>query len=227
MTDNLQPEKILANAQAALDGGDLAGARACFAEICRTDANHAEAWFMYGVLSGELGHPEVAQNALERAAALDASNAGVHLALAHVLKAQGLVNESLASAYRAVGADDGLAEGWLFIGAVAGMQSDWKRAESACRKAIELEPERAEAQVNLGNVLIGTGRAAEAETVFLKALSIGESAEAWFGLGSALGALDRHSEAEPALAAACRLKRGDVDMEFAHAACVARLGPMN
>lgn len=179
---------------------------------------------MYGAISGELGNTQIAENALERAIAIDPSNAEGHLALAQVLKTQGRLDESLTSAYRAVGTDDSFVDGWLHISAVAGMLSDWLRAEEACNKAVELAPERMEAHVNLGNVLLGTGRADQAEPVYRRALGIGESAEAWFGLGSTLGALGRDAEAEPALGTASRMKPGDTDMQFAHAACVARLG---
>jgi tetratricopeptide (TPR) repeat protein len=227
MNETSQNDQLLSRAQSALDNGDIAGARERYAQICNSDPNHIEAWLMYGILSGELGHTEVAQNALERAVSLDTSNAAGHLALAHVLRTQGQLDQALASAYRAVGAEPDLADGWLAVSAITGMLRDWLRAEEACNKAVELAPERAEAHVNLGNVFLGTGRAEQAETAFRKALAIGESAEAWFGMGSALGALGRDRDAEPALDTACHLKPGDQDMAAAYAACLARLGTLN
>jgi Flp pilus assembly protein TadD len=224
MTDTTQTDQLLSKARTALDNGDSMGARDLFSQICRSDPQHAEAWLMYGAISGEMGNVEIAENALERAISIDPSNAGGHLALAHVLKAQGRLDESLTSAFRSVGADDGFVDAWIFIGAVAGMANDWVRAEEACNKAIALAPERMEVHANLGNVLIGTGRAEQAETVYRKALAIGESAEAWLGLGTALGMLGRDTEAEPALSTAFRMKPGDVDMQSAYTACIMRMG---
>jgi Flp pilus assembly protein TadD len=73
-------------------------------------------------------------------------------------------------------------------------------------------------------VLLATGRAPQAEENFRKALTPDGTAEAWFGLGTALGAQGRHAEAEPALTTALRLDPHNADFRNALATCLERLG---
>lgn len=224
MTDESHIAQLSREAESCLDNGDLEQARRLYADICRARDDDARAWLMFGAINGELGNVVVAQNALERAVALDSDNAEAHLALAHLLRARGQPAKAMASASRAVAVDANFVEGWLFVAAIAGRLRDWPRAEEACHRAIGLAPERTEGHVNLGNVLLATGRAPQAEGSFRKALTLGDTAEAWFGLGTALGAQDRLAEAEPALATALRLDAGSTVFREALAACRDRLG---
>jgi tetratricopeptide (TPR) repeat protein len=224
MTDESRITQLAQQAESCLDKGDLAQARRLYADICRAQDDDAHPWLMFGAINGELGNVEVAQNALEHAIALDSNNAEAHLVLAHLLRAKGQPVKALASASRAVEVDAKFVEGWLVVAAIAGRLGNWARAEEACNKVIALAPERTEGHVNLGNVLLATGRVPQAEESFRKALALGVSAEAWFGLGTALGAQERHAEAEPALAAALRLDGGNAVFREALAVCLDRLG---
>jgi tetratricopeptide (TPR) repeat protein len=224
MTDESHITQLIQQAETCLDNGDLAQARRFYAEICRVRDSDAQAWLMYGAINGELGNVEVAQNALERAVALEPANTGAHLALAHLLRAGRKPVEAMNAALRAVEADPEFVEGWLFVAAIAGRLADWPRAEEACRKAVALAPERTEGHVNLGNLLLATGRLPQAEETFRKALALGETAEAWFGLGTALGAQNRHAEAEPALTSALRLNTDSTVFREALANCLDQLG---
>ena len=224
MIDETHIAQLTRQAESCLDKGELAQARRLYADICRVRDDDAHAWLMFGTINGELGNIEVAHDALQRAVALDAENAEAHLALAHLLRVKGQPAKALASASRAVEIDAEFVEGWLFVAAISGRLTDWPKAEEACHRAIDLAPERTEGLVNLGNVLLATGRAPQAEESFRKALALSESAEAWFGLGTALGAMDRHAEAEPALATALRLEPGNAFFRKALAACLDRVG---
>ena len=224
MTNKSNISQLIQQAEACLDRGDLAQARRLYADICRVRDNDADAWLMFGAINGEIGNVELAHDALQRAVALDSDNAEAHLALAHLLRAKGQPAKAMASASRAVAVDANFVEGWLFVAAIAGRLRDWPRAEEACHRAIGLAPERTEGHVNLGNLLLATGRAPQAEGSFRKALTLGDTAEAWFGLGTALGAQDRHAEAESALATALRLDTRSTVFRDALAACRDRLG---
>lgn len=224
MTNESHIAQLTRQAESCLDKGELAQARRIYADICRVRDDDAHAWLMFGTINGELGNVEVAHDALQRAVTLDPDNAEAHLALAHLLRVKGQPAKALASASRAVEIDAKFVEGWLFIAAIAGRLADWPRAEEACHYAIALTPERTEGHVNLGNVLLATGRATEAEASFRKALALGETAEAWFGLGTALGAQGRHAEAEPALASAVRLDSSSAAFHEALSVCHDRLG---
>jgi tetratricopeptide (TPR) repeat protein len=224
MQDKSMIEKMVTQAQGALDRGDVTNALSVYAEICRLDPENPDAWFMFGAISGELGDAEVARSALERAITLDPQNAGAHLALAYHHKAQGRAHDAMKSAQQAAALDATFTDAWLCVAATAGLLGEWSLAETACTRAIALDPNRIEAHVNLGNVFLGTGRAIEAESAYRQALEIGDMAEAWFGLGTTLGALERDTEALTALEAACRMKPDDADMRAAHSACIARQG---
>jgi len=224
MTDESRITQLTREAESCLDKGELAQARRLYADICRARDDDAHAWLMFGAINGELGNVAVAQNALERAVALDSGNAEAHLALAHLLKRKGQLADALASALRAVQADADFVDGWLFVAAAAGQTGNWPGAKDACNKAMALAPERAEVHVNLGNVLLATGSAQEAEESYRKALALGETAEGWFGLGTALSALDHHTDAESALATALRLDSRNADIRNALATCLDRQG---
>lgn len=224
MSDESHVDQLIRQAESCLDKGDLPQARRLYTEICRARDDDAHAWLMFGAINGELGNVEVAQGAIERAVALDPEYAEAHLALAHLLKARAQFAQALAAALQAVAADAELVEGWLFVAATAGQLADWSRAEEACHHVIELAPGRLEGHVNLGNVLLATGRALQAEETFREALALGENAEASFGLGLALSALDRHADAEPALASALRLDVSNAGFREALANCLEHLG---
>ncbi len=224
MADESRITQLTQQAETCLDKGDLSQARRLYAEICRAQDDDTHSWLMFGAINGELGNVEVAQNVLERVIALDSGNAEAHLVLAHLLRAKGQPEKAMACASRAVAADADFVEGWLFVAAIAGRLEDWPRAEEACSKVMAIAPERAEGHVNLGNVLLATGRVPQAEASFRKALTLGETAEAWFGLGTALGAQDRHTDAEPALATALRLQTKNAVFREALAKCLEHLG---
>jgi len=83
-------------------------------------------------------------------------------------------------------------------------------ARDAYRRALELDPHHAEARVNLGRLLVESGRAEEAETHFRAVLAdCPDHATAWYNLGIALEDRRRPNDAvkayEQAIAADRRL----------------------
>jgi serine/threonine-protein kinase len=78
-------------------------------------------------------------------------------------------------------------------------QHKYPAAEAACRKALDLNPDLAEAYCNLGAALNGQGRPAEAETACRKALDLNpDLVEAYCNLGNALCRQGKHAAAEAA-----------------------------
>lgn len=126
-------------------------------------------------------------------------------ALAH--RAAPLARRQAAAARRVE--EDLDAEQWFALGLELEV-SDPDEARDAYRRALELDPHHAEAHVNLGRLLVESGRAEEAETHFRAVLADQPGhATAWFNLGIALEDRRRPAEAikayEQAIAADRRL----------------------
>jgi tetratricopeptide (TPR) repeat protein len=223
MIDESHITQLTQQAESCLDNGDLQQARRLYSEICRVRYEDPHAWLMLGSIDAELGNIEVAHNALERAVKLDTGNAVAHLALAQLHRAKGNPAEAMASASRAVEVDGKCVEAWLFLAAMAGELRQWPRAEEACRKVIALAPDHVEGHVNLGNLLLATGRAAEAEDCFRKALALDESAPAP-GQGATLGARGHDTETGPARASALRVNDRNAVIRRSLADCLEHLG---
>ncbi|NVH78362.1 tetratricopeptide repeat protein [Paraburkholderia sp. JPY432] len=93
------------------------------------------------------------------------------------------------------------------LGVALGCQSKHADSEAAFRKALEFNPDLAEAHNHLGILLVQTQRAAEAEAAFRRVTDLRpDSAEAWSNLGQVLGETGQLAEAEAALRHALLLK---------------------
>ncbi len=98
-------------------------------------------------------------------------------------------------------------------------------AAETYRRALELEPGRAEAHFNLGNVLRDLGRPGEAERSFRRALEANATmAEAWYNLADVMEESNRLVEAVAALRRAIALCPDYADAQCNLAHCLERLG---
>ena len=87
--------------------------------------------------------------------------------------------------------------GWKVLGALLEKKDMKAEALNANKKAVQLEPQDAEAHYNLGNTLMGLGRLEEAEASYTQAIALKfDYAEARNNLGMTLQALGRLEEAE-------------------------------
>src|SRR2546422_10369195 len=101
------------------------------------------------------------------------------------------------------------AEQWFDLGLELEVSAP-EDARDAYRRALELDPHHADARVNLGRLLVESGRAEEAETHFRAVLADHPAhATAWYNLGIALEDRRRPNDAvkayEQAIAADRRL----------------------
>jgi serine/threonine-protein kinase len=117
----------------------------------------------------------------EQAVALDSSFALAWSGLADALDAlawrtpdaRGRVPEAKRAAQIAVSLDPLLAEGWASLGVLASdFDHDWKLAELALRRAIQLKPSYAEAQLWLGAMYRVSGRTGQAVEPFRAAIEL-------------------------------------------------------
>lgn len=85
---------------------------------------------------------------------------------------------------------------YFYQGIVFAEQKDWSSAETSFRKAIDLNPNFAEAYSNLGAILGTQGKTAEAISVHQKGISINPNdAKAYYNLGVTLGTQGKTAEA--------------------------------
>jgi tetratricopeptide (TPR) repeat protein/TolB-like protein/DNA-binding winged helix-turn-helix (wHTH) protein len=83
-------------------------------------------------------------------------------------------------------------------------------AQSACSRALQLNPNLVIVHTSLGDLYVSSGKLAEAEQSYLRALEIDPSnSEAYMGLGSVYLALNRPDDAEDSLRQAVGLRPGD------------------
>ena len=97
--------------------------------------------------------------------------------------------------------------GWKVMGALLEKTGRKSEALNANQKAVQLEPEDAEAHYNLGNTLMGLGRLEEAEASYKQTIALkSDYAEARNNLGMTLQALGRLEEAEASYRQAIAMK---------------------
>ncbi len=103
--------------------------------------------------------------------------------------------------------DPGQAEAWLLLGVSAGQRGTPDRAIELIGQSLALRPDHPAALVNLGAVLAGQERVAEAEVRFRQALALRPIfAPAHLRLGLLLKAVGRTDEAEASLLSALALE---------------------
>ena len=119
------------------------------------------------------GRPDEAIDAYRRAIAHAPEDVDSHFNLGTALDSTGNYASALRSYERALAlAPEDEARIWNNIGSVHSARADVRMAASAYAEAIEADPELADGWYNLGNVLLGMGRHAEAEARILRALKL-------------------------------------------------------
>lgn len=143
---------------------------------------------MLGAARRHLGEMAEARSAYEEALALDRNYAEAHCNLGEWCLARGLAQQSLTHFDRALECKPGLTEAINNRVAALYELGRFDEAESAARSAIAAHPDLAALHVNLGNVLLYSGKAREAAKAFQRALEIApNSPEALLNLSTVLG----------------------------------------
>ena len=84
----------------------------------------------------------------------------------------------------------------------------YDESEREYRRAIEINPNYADAHNNLGILLAESGRYAEAEKEFRRSIEIKPAPDAYYNLGLLLAKLGRYDEAERGIPQGCRNQTG-------------------
>ena len=109
----------------------------------------------------------------QQALSLDSTYAPAQAGIALVRWAQGPMAQASAAMYKALALDSTLAEVQYALAMVRfWLEWDWEGGEAAFRKAIEINPNYAEARAYYGNILLDLGRPEEARAQMDRALEL-------------------------------------------------------
>ncbi len=177
-------------------------------------SGHAFGWSILGVCLAQLGRFSEAVEPMQKAVALQPSNAGLHNNLGNILSHLGRPVEAEASFRRALALQPDFVHALNNLGSTLKHMNRLGEAEAAFRRAIKLQPNSAETLNSLGTTLSGLGRFGDAESCFRRALALQpDYAEALSNLGTTLNEQGRADEAETCFRRALALRP---DSAYAH-----------
>jgi protein O-mannosyl-transferase len=145
-------------------------------EAVRLAPDSGEAWNNLGGGWSELGNIDEAIACYRKAAQLSSDDERMHLNLGHALAARGDLDEAI----RELAAADGgveppyrgpLGAAHFNLGNALFQKGRLAEAEQQYRRALQWNPEDADARINLGYVLVRTGRGEQARPLFREALA--------------------------------------------------------
>ncbi|MGD0133084.1 MAG: tetratricopeptide repeat protein [Bryobacteraceae bacterium] len=187
---------MLENALGNHRAGRLAEAEAIYREILTSDANHADALHLLGMIEQQRGQHETAVSMILKAIAINPNVAAFHSNLGTVFQAQGRLEEAGACFERALTLKPDWAEVHSNFGNILHAQGKLGEAAVCQERALALKPDFAEAFSNLGIVRQAQGKLAEAVACYERALALKpEYADAHNNLGTAFLDQDRIDEA--------------------------------
>ena len=133
-------------AQSLLQAGRLHEAKNLLSQICQIDRMDAEAWFLLGVINGQLGLMAEATDCCRRAIALRPDVAEAHNNLGNALLAQGQFEEAAASFRQALKIKPGIDEAHNNLGNAYLKLGRLEEATACFHQALRLMPGVAEVQ---------------------------------------------------------------------------------
>jgi protein O-GlcNAc transferase len=195
--------ELLARGVQSHRAGRLAEAEGIYRRILQTEANHADALHLLGVVSHQTGRHEIAIGLIGAAIALNDRVPAFHNNLANALNAQGKLPEAAAAYGRALTLKPDHVEAHYNLGIVLHTQGRLEEAAASYRRALLLRPNHADTLCSLGNTLQAQGRLDEAVAAYQQALLCRpDHAAAHCNLGNVLKTLGRLDDAAASYARA-------------------------
>lgn len=164
-----ESRRLMAEAQTALERGDLVGSADNVLHVARRHPAVAGGWVQAAAASLRAALPEPALQAARRAVLLDPASPPAAALLTASSSAEPLAGRHRATALWAL-THPGKAEA---LGALSSSYQEWGRpeeAERAARGALHIDPNMAWVRVNLAVILRESGRESEAETELRRAV---------------------------------------------------------
>lgn len=133
-----------------------------FDDALRKSPDHVEALVHRARAYRVLRQFDAAQKDLQLALALDPSSATAHAGMAFLFRDRGKPDEAQAAADKASSLDSRLATSAWIAGLLASDRQDWKSADEAFARAIQVEPENVSLRSNRADALLSLGNPAAA-----------------------------------------------------------------
>jgi Flp pilus assembly protein TadD len=222
--DNTAADTLRAQAQAATDKKDFAGAADAWTKYLEIEPGDPYAHFQLGYADTALRKTDEAIAEYGKAAELkpDMAEAQINLGLLLLDKAPGKAIEPLALAAAAMPTEvrPRVLLGWAFE---RSGQAD--KALEQYQQAAALDPNSFDAHLFQARVLLDTNRAAEAEPEFRKALALrGDSSPAQLGLAQSLIAQKKTADAAKALDAYLQANPQDAEARTQYSSLLFGMG---
>lgn len=167
-----EPEKLYAQAIAALNHSQWREAQDLAAQLLRLVSDHAGVHFVAGVAALRLGQNELALAYLRRATALNPRRADYAAELSRAYLAGMCVREAVLEADRALSLSPADPQTLNTLGVVYSRANAHERATKVFARTVEVMPEDANHRFNLGTALTATGDIAGAERELLQCLRL-------------------------------------------------------
>ncbi len=148
------------NAQAELgqllvDTGDPSGGRDHLENAVRLGQDDAQVWFYIGVADGELGDPQDAVTAFERAENLDPANPAVLSSLVDSYLRVNRVDDALRIGNRAVQLHPKEAFAYEILGLAQVSKGQFDQGRTTLQQALQIDPKDARAKLLIGRSYLG------------------------------------------------------------------------
>ncbi|MGF6779518.1 tetratricopeptide repeat protein [Paraburkholderia sp. GAS334] len=204
---------LLATALAHHQAGELAEARALYAQILQTEPANPDALHFLGLLACQLGQHDAGLALIEQSITAH-PNSIYYNNFGNMLREKGRVAEAIGGYQQAVALSPAYAEAWNNLGNALREAKQPDASMQSCAQAIALRPGYAEAYNNLGNALLDMGDLDAAAASYSKAIGFRpDYAEAHNNLGNVLREQDKPDEAIASFRTAVALKP---DLRMAH-----------
>ncbi len=224
----METSEIPAGFAAAVEhqrAGRLAEAESLYRAILAAEPDHAAALHMLGGVALQLGRPQAAAAAIERAIALDGRNAIFHATLGQARLQLGQPEAALASFRAAAAAQPDFPAAHFLAGLALRTLGRSGEARAAFEAAIRLDPRFVQALFNLAAILQEQGERDAAAARYREALALVPNfAGAHLNLGICLAAGAYFAAALPHLERAVALEPGLVEAHAALGNLLVKLG---
>lgn len=199
-----------------MQGGQWNEARLACAALCKSSPQDAEAWFMLGVIYGQLENFVEAENCCRRVIVLNPAVPVAHFNLGIALQKQRKFDESAECFRQATLLNPKYAEAHNELGATLQLGgADLDKVEACYRQAVTLKANYAEARYNLGMVLRHGLKSVEAVAHFAEVVRLQPSMlKAQFALSAQWSYLGNHGQAFVAYQEALRLHPDESKLHY-------------